>query len=336
MKWHEDFHLRDRTQVHSVWPGDVVRFCGSAFNWAQVLSLPGFVKASGAVRLDDALQRTQGGAGSVPLVSGSKVQTRAGLSRVEADTSAVCVLACSKKADGLLWASLTAFALDEDCVPMAEWADDDAGLALALLVRPGLEVAHSRLPLLSGVPWTMLARFKVDERALGVGDVVRALLDVTPPKVVHWGELIAWLMLLSTDSSMRQRQTQRLSVLRDWWSRTWRVCSHDRVRVLTAQSCQLCGDPGHGLGCPLCGSHVCLSCHRLADAGWPGGSGARSGLFKRNTSLRGKLAVAAKMEAVSSRLGPLHLGPLPLAVAALWIHAHSVQGGGAQRFLLAG
>ena len=77
---------------------------------------------------------------------------------------------------------------------MAEWADAEAGLALALLVRPGLDVAPSRLPLLSGVPWTMLAGFRVDERALGVGDVVRALLDVTPPKVGYWGELIAWLM----------------------------------------------------------------------------------------------------------------------------------------------
>ena len=152
------------------------------------------MKASAAVHLDDALQRAQGGAGSVHLVSGSEVQTRAGLSRVEADAAAVCVLACSKKTDGLLWASLAAFALDKDWVPMAEWADAEAGLALALLVRPGLDVAPSRLPLLSGVPWTMLAGFRVDERALGVGDVVRALLDVTPPKVGHWGELIAWLM----------------------------------------------------------------------------------------------------------------------------------------------
>ena len=165
--------------------------------------------------------------------------------------------------------------------------------------------------------------------------MVRALLDVTPPKVGHWGELIAWLMHPSTYSSMRQRQAHHSSMLRDWWSRTWRVCSHDRMRVLTAQSCQLCGDPGHGLGCPSCGSHVCLSCHSLAEAGWPGGSGARTAQFKRNTSLRGKLAVEAKMDAVSSRLGPLHLGPLPLAVVALWIHAHSVQGGGAERFLLA-
>ena len=293
------------------------------------------MKASAAVRLDDALQRTQGGAGSVHLISGFEVNTRAGLSRVEADASAVCVLACSKKADGLVWASLTAFALDEDWVPMVKWADDDVGLALALLVRPGLEVAHSRLPLLSGVPWTMLAGFKVDEHALGVGDVVRALVDVTHPKVVHWGELIAWSMLPSAYSSMRQQQAQHLSVLRDWWSRTWRVCSHDRVRVLTAQSCQLCGDLGHGLGCPLCGSHVCVSCQRLAEAGWPGGSSTRGGMFKRNTSLRGKLAVAAQMEAVSSRLGPRHLGPLHLAVVALWVHAHSVHGGGAERFLLA-
>lgn len=205
---------------------------------------------------------------------------------------------------------------------MAEWVDNDAGLAWALLVRPGLEVAHSRLPLLSGVPWTMLAGFKVDERTLGVDDVVRVLLVDTPPKVLHWGGLIAWLMLPSTYSSMRRQQALHLLMLRDWWFRTWRVCSHDRVPVLTAQSCQLCGDHGHGLGCPVCGAHVCLSCHRLAEAGWPGGSSSRRELSKRNASLRDKSAVAAKMEAMASRLGPLHLGPLPLAMVGLWVHAH--------------
>ena len=63
MKWHEDFLLRDRAQVYSIWPGDVVQFCGSTFNWARVLPLLEFVNASAAVHLDDALQRAQGGAG---------------------------------------------------------------------------------------------------------------------------------------------------------------------------------------------------------------------------------------------------------------------------------
>ena len=146
--------------------------------------------------------------------------------------------------------------------------------------------------------------------------------------------MVAWL-LPSTYSAVRRRQASSLSALQGWWSRTWRVCSHERVRVLTAQSCQLCGDPSRGLGCSECSTHVCLSCHRLAEAGWPGGSGPRRVLSRRNASLRDKAEVASKMRDLASCLGPLHLGPLPQAVVAPWVHAHAARGGGAEHFLLA-
>ena len=90
----------------------------------------------------------------------------------------------------------------------------------------------------------MLAGLRVDERALGVDDVFRVLLEDAPPKVSQWSELVAWLLLPSTYSAVRPRQALSMSALQGWWCRTWRVCSHERVRVLTAQSCQLCGDPG--------------------------------------------------------------------------------------------
>ena len=83
----------------------------------------------------------------------------------------------------------------------------------------------------------------------------------------------------------------------------------------------------------MCSTHVCLSCHRLAEAGWPGGSGPKRELSRRNASLRDKATVAAKMDELVSRQGPLHWGPLPLAVVAPWAHAHAAPGGGAERFL---
>ena len=58
-------------------------------------------------------------------------------------------------------------------------------------------------------------------------------------------------------------------------------------------------------------------------------------MSRRTVSLREKAEVATKMRDVTSRLEPLHLGPLPQAVVALWVHAHAAQGGGAERFLLA-
>ena len=181
----------------------------------------------------------------------------------------------------------------------------------------------------------LLAGHRADERSLGVDEVLCVLLEEAPPKVTRWSDLVAWLLLPSTYSAVRRRQASNLSALQCWWSRTWRGCPHERVRVLTAQSCQLCGDPGHGLGCSECGTHVCLSCHQLAEAGWPGGSGPRRALSGRTVSFRDKAEVATKMRDLASCLEPLHLGPLPQAVVALWGHAHAAQGGGAERFLLA-
>ena len=175
----------------------------------------------------------------------------------------------------------------------------------------------------------------MEERALGVDEVVRVLLEVSPPKVPQWRGLVAWLLLSSTYSAVRHPQAEHLSLPQEWCSSTWRVCPHERVPVCTAQTCQLCGDTDLGPGCPVYSVHVCLSCHRLVDAGWPGGSGPKRELTRKNASLRGKADVAAKMDMMVSRLGPLHWGPLPLAVVASWVHAHAAAGGGAQRFLLA-
>ena len=297
--WHVDFLLRDRAKVHSLWPGDVIHLCGSSFNWAHGLPLLEVLMASSAVRLDSVIARARRGTGSVHLIYGSEAQTRAGLAKAEADSSAVGLLACSKKADALLWASLAGLALEADWVPVAEWADSEAGLVRALLVRPRSAGLHSRLFLPSGTPWIPLAGLKGDERALGVDEVVRGLLDVTQPKVTQWSGLVAWMLLPSTYSAVRRRQAGHLSLLQEWWSHTWRVCSHERVSVGTAQSCQLCGDTGYGLGCPECSTHVCLSCHHLAEAGWPGGSGPKRELSRRNASLHDKATVAAKMDEMS-------------------------------------
>ena len=268
-RWHEDFLLRDRAWHHATWPGDVVHFCGPSFNWAQVLPLLEGVNASRAVRLDAEVLRAQGGVGTVHLVAGSKAQTKAGFALAEADTLAVCLLVSSGMNDEPLWSSLADAALGADWVPVAEWVDGEGGVR-ALLVRPAHADFHSRLSLLSGAPWTLLAGRRVEERSLGVDAVFGVLLEEAPPKVTRWSDLVVWLLLPSTYSAVRRRQASNLSALQCWWSRTWRVCPHERVRVLTAQSCQLCGDPGHGLGCSECSTHVCLPCHRLAEAGCPG------------------------------------------------------------------
>ena len=127
--------------------------------------------------------RAQGGNGTVHLIAGTEAQTRAGFAKAESDASAVFLLACSKVDDVLLWASLADSALEADWVPVAEWVDGEAGRVRALLVRPEHARFHSRLSLLSGAPWAMLAGRRVDERSLSVDEVFRVLLEDGPPKV---------------------------------------------------------------------------------------------------------------------------------------------------------
>ena len=95
--WHVDFLLRDRTKFHSLWPGDVIHLCGSSFNWAHGLPLLEVLMASSAVRLDSVIARARRGTGSVHLIYGSEAQTRAGLAKAEADSSAAGLIVCCKK-----------------------------------------------------------------------------------------------------------------------------------------------------------------------------------------------------------------------------------------------
>ena len=106
--------------------------------------------------LDVEVLRAQGGVSTVHLVAGSKAQAKAIFALAEGDTSAVCLLAWSGMDDELLWASLADAALGADWVPVAEWVDGEVGVR-ALLVRPKHASFHSRLSLLSGAPWAMLA-----------------------------------------------------------------------------------------------------------------------------------------------------------------------------------
>ena len=158
--------------------------------------------------------------------------------------------------------------------------------------------------------WVSLSGAKVEERALGVDVVAGILLGESPPKISRSYELLSWLVRPATYSAVRRCQTDHLQQLQEWWRRTWRVCPLDRVRVHTGQACNLCGDVDLRLGCPTRGSHVCLSCHRLADAGWPGGTlGSRREQLRKNISLRGRMEVVSKLEHLVSRLEPLHCGP---------------------------
>ena len=80
-----------------------------------------------------------------------------------------------------------------------------------------------KLGLFSSAPWVPLLGAKVEERGLGLDEVVRGPLEDSsvPAFFSHWGQLVSWLVLTSTYTAVRRRQPDHRQVLHDWWQRTW-------------------------------------------------------------------------------------------------------------------